>query len=107
MSDRAPGDRTAPADPPPLPEAEPVTLDCRGQRCPLPVIRLGALLRQEPGGTLVRLLATDPAARSDVPAFCRMRGHDLLVVSDEAGHTAYLVRGVSGTPAGPAPAALR
>ncbi|MEO7061359.1 MAG: sulfurtransferase TusA family protein [Lapillicoccus sp.] len=92
--------------------AEPVVLDARGERCPLPVIRLGRLVRELPAGALIRLLATDPAARSDVPAFCRMRGHDLVEVVDgapdhppdhppdhqHARYTAYLVR-VSATAA--------
>jgi len=38
------------------------------------------------------LLATDPAARSDVAAFCRMRGHELVETTDEPDYTAYLVR---------------
>ena len=70
----------------------PLLLDARGQRCPLPVIRLAALLKDLPPGASVLLLATDPAARSDVPAFCRMRRHDLVGVTDEGTHTAYLVR---------------
>ncbi len=53
---------------------------------------MGAVLKDLPAHARVRLLATDPAARSDVPAFCRMRGHDLLEIRDEGEHTAYLVR---------------
>ncbi|MDQ6714966.1 MAG: sulfurtransferase TusA family protein [Actinomycetota bacterium] len=81
--------------PPPGPSTPPFVLDARGERCPLPVIRLGARLKELPPGSLVRLLATDPAALSDVPAFCRMRRHDLVEVVDEGEHTAYLVRKVS------------
>ena len=55
----------------------PVQVDARGLRCPLPVIRLAAAAREAPAGTLITLLATDPAARHDVPAWCRMRGHEL------------------------------
>jgi TusA-related sulfurtransferase len=69
-----------------------VEVDARGLRCPIPVIRLGAAIRDLPVGSLVRLLATDPAARSDVAAFCRMRGHELVETTDEPEHTAYLVR---------------
>ncbi|AEG44578.1 sulfurtransferase TusA family protein [Isoptericola variabilis] len=54
---------------------EPVVVDARGLRCPLPVIRLAARARELPPGTLVTVLATDPAARHDVPAWARMRGH--------------------------------
>jgi len=75
----------------------PEVLDARGLRCPLPVIRLAALLKDRPPGALVLLLATDPAARSDVAAFCRMRGHELVEVEDRPGedgpaYTAYRVR---------------
>ncbi|MEI2732348.1 MAG: sulfurtransferase TusA family protein [Dermatophilaceae bacterium] len=74
-----------------------VEVDARGLRCPVPVIRLAAALAENPPGTLVRLLATDPAAHTDVPAFCRMRGAQLLEVTGIGDHTAYLVRRVSST----------
>jgi tRNA 2-thiouridine synthesizing protein A len=67
-------------------------VDARRLRCPIPVIRLGAAMKDLPTGSLVRLLATDPAARSDVAAFCRLRGHELVETVDEPEHTAYLVR---------------
>ncbi|MFC7879852.1 sulfurtransferase TusA family protein [Isoptericola sp. NPDC057391] len=56
-------------------EADAVVVDARGLRCPLPVIRLAAAARDLPAGTLVTVLSTDPAARHDVPAWARMRGH--------------------------------
>lgn len=74
----------------PPPDAQ---VDARGQRCPLPVIRLARAAADLGPGALVRVLATDPAAASDVPAFCRMRGHALEAVSDAGdGATAYDVR---------------
>ena len=53
-------------------------LDCRGVRCPLPVIELARHIGDVPVGGTVELAADDPAARVDVPAWCRMRGHDYL-----------------------------
>lgn len=82
-----------------------VEVDARGLRCPLPVIRLAAAARDAAPGTQVVVLATDPAARHDVPAWCRMRGHTLAEVSEAAdgGHTAYrVVVGAQATPATPA-----
>ena len=55
----------------------PIEVDARGLRCPLPVIRLAAAARDAPAGTLIVVLANDPAARHDVPAWCRMRNHEL------------------------------
>jgi tRNA 2-thiouridine synthesizing protein A len=53
-------------------------LDCRGQRCPLPVIRLARHLAAAPAGTEVRVLADDPAAANDIPAWCRLKGQRFL-----------------------------
>lgn len=69
-----------------------VQVDARGLRCPLPVIRLAEALGGHPVGTEVRLLATDPAARTDIPAFCRMRDARLVSVTEEPDHACYVVR---------------
>lgn len=52
-------------------------LDCRGQRCPLPVIALAKRLPSLPTGSVLRVLADDPAAANDIAAWCRMRGQEL------------------------------
>ena len=53
-------------------------LDCRGQRCPMPVIALARRLPGVPVGGVVRVLADDPAAANDIPAWCRMKGQEYL-----------------------------
>ena len=70
-----------------------VELDCRGMRCPLPIVRLGNHIDDvEIGGTLA-VVTEDPAARPDVAAWCRMREQDYVgedVASD--GVPRYVVR---------------
>jgi tRNA 2-thiouridine synthesizing protein A len=66
---------------PPLGQA-PIEVDARGLRCPLPVIRLAEVARDAPPGTCIVVLATDPAARHDIPAWCRMRHHELAELSE-------------------------
>jgi len=56
----------------------PDVVDARGLRCPLPVIRLAAAARDRRAGTRLTVWSTDPAARLDVPAWARMRGHTLV-----------------------------
>jgi TusA-related sulfurtransferase len=51
-----------------------LTVDSRGRRCPLPIIDLAAAARDAAAGTVITVIADDPAAASDVPAWCRMRG---------------------------------
>lgn len=65
-----------------------LVVDATGQRCPLPIIELARRIGEVPVGGVVHLLADDPAAGSDVAAWCRMRGHELLG-AEGAG---YLVR---------------
>jgi len=59
--------------------AEPAeVLDCRGQRCPLPVIALARRLPELAVGAVLRVLADDPAAATDIPAWCRLRGQEYV-----------------------------
>ena len=50
-------------------------IDCRGLKCPLPVLRTEKRLGQVEGGTRVVVLATDPIAKVDIPLFCTQNGH--------------------------------
>lgn len=71
-------------------------LDCRGQICPMPVIELGRRIADVDVGGVVAVVADDPAARHDVPAWCRMREQE-YVGEDTAddGTPRYLVRRLS------------
>jgi cysteine desulfurase len=57
------------------PDPAALTIDAIGQRCPVPVIELARRIGEVPVGSVVAVLSDDPAARHDVPAWCRMRGH--------------------------------
>jgi tRNA 2-thiouridine synthesizing protein A len=67
-------------------------LDCRGQRGPLPVIALARRLPELPVGGVLRVLADDPAAANDIPAWCRLRGQDYLGRVDVDGAPGFEVR---------------
>ncbi|MCW2586945.1 MAG: SirA family protein [Frankiales bacterium] len=49
-------------------------LDCLGKPCPVPVIELARALPTVPVGEVLAVLSDDPAAATDIPAWCRMRG---------------------------------
>lgn len=53
-------------------------LDCRGLRCPLPIIRLGNTIGDVAVGGTVAVVADDPATGPDTQAWCRMRGHEFV-----------------------------
>jgi tRNA 2-thiouridine synthesizing protein A len=60
---------------------EGLSLDCRGMKCPRPIIEVSRRIGEVSVGGLVELLADDPAAGPDLAAWCRMRGQT-LVLSD-------------------------
>jgi len=55
-----------------------VILDARELRCPMPIIRLAAVAKELAPGDRVEVWWTDVAARHDIPAWARMRGHSVL-----------------------------
>jgi tRNA 2-thiouridine synthesizing protein A len=67
---------------PPRDLVDPTEVDARGLRCPLPVIRLAEAARDAPAGAEIVVLASDRAARYDIPAWCRMRGHELCELTE-------------------------
>lgn len=56
---------------------QPLLVDARGLRCPLPVLRLR---RAAAPGTVIDLVADDPAAGRDVPAFVREMGWEIAEI---------------------------
>lgn len=61
---------------------EPETLDARGLKCPLPVLKMEKRLAQPGVGAGLVVLATDPMARIDIPLYCRQHGYDCAVSND-------------------------
>ena len=68
---------TAAGDGPAHPEPA-VVLDCTDLPCPRPIIELAKAVPGVAVGDLVAVVARDPAARYDVPAWCRMRGQEYV-----------------------------
>lgn len=54
------------------------TLDCRGMPCPRPIIELARHVGDVEVGHVIGVASDDPAARHDVPAWCRMRGQEYV-----------------------------
>ena len=55
--------------------AAPETIDARGLKCPMPLLKTEKRLAVLPPGATLIVLATDPMARIDIPLLCRKQGH--------------------------------
>lgn len=65
------------------------TLDCHRLLCPMPVIRVQDRVAQMQTGDLLTAVCTDPGAMQDIPAWCRINGHQ--VISTEQHGEEYLI----------------
>ena len=52
------------------------------------IMELGFRVRALPPGAVIRLVALDPGAPEDLPAWCRLTGHALVA----ANHPSYWIR---------------
>ena len=48
----------------------------------MPVIRLQDFVSELSPGDIVDVVCTDPGARSDIPAWCRINGHELVGIDE-------------------------
>ena len=64
------------------------TWDAGDLGCGELVLQLRFRIEQLEPGALLRLVAADPGARADLPAWCRLTGHALVA----ADHPVYLIR---------------
>ncbi len=53
-------------------------LDTRGLLCPMPVIRTQQRVATLATGDILEVLASDPGVLHDIPAWCRVHGHEVL-----------------------------
>ena len=69
-----------------------VTLDTRGLKCPLPVLRARKAMQSVGPGRVLRVLATDPGTVRDFQAFCAATGHELLEHAEQGGEFLFRIR---------------
>ena len=60
------------------------TLDARNLLCPMPVIRVQNAMESLAPGDVIEVFCTDPGAMNDVPAWCRVNGHEVLEAVEDA-----------------------
>jgi tRNA 2-thiouridine synthesizing protein A len=53
-------------------------LDARRLFCPMPVIRAQNKVAELQPGDVLEVTCTDPGALNDIPAWCRINGHQVL-----------------------------
>jgi len=51
--------------------------------CPMPVIRAQNRIKTLQKGDILEVTCTDPGAKSDLPAWCRINGHEVTGIETQ------------------------
>ena len=67
-------------------------LDARRLLCPMPVIRTQAKVQQLRSGDILSVVCTDPGVKYDIPAWCRVSGHEVLGIEEQGEEIIVSIR---------------
>ncbi len=69
------------------------TLDCRGLKCPMPIIKTKKELNELEPGQVLEVLGTDVGTKNDLPSFAEKSGNEFLeTVDDPEGFFRFYLR---------------
>lgn len=69
-----------------------LVVDAKGLSCPMPILKTKKAMDQLAPGQILELCATDGGTGSDLPAFARRGGHQLLGQEEREGYVSYFVQ---------------
>jgi len=72
--------------------SDPVIVDTKGMKCPLPVLKARKALKGLAPGAVMQVLATDPGAEQDFVHFCKTTGAVLDELRREEGVLVFVLR---------------
>ncbi len=70
------------------------TLDARGLKCPMPVVKTSQDIKKVEVGGILQVLATDPGSIADIAAWTKSTGNELLSMDQGDGIFQFLIRRV-------------
>ncbi|MBD3782343.1 MAG: sulfurtransferase TusA family protein [Micrococcales bacterium] len=71
---------------------EDALVDARELMCPMPVMAATKAARRLEPGQILKIMATDKGALSDIPAWAESNGHELVEQSTEGTDFVFVVR---------------
>lgn len=69
-----------------------IRVDAKNMFCPMPVIRTQDKIKTLKTGDQLVVEATDPGVKNDIPAWCRINGHQVVSIATEGNIIAINIR---------------
>ncbi len=67
-------------------------LDVRGLRCPMPVLRANEEIEKLEPGSVLQVIADDPAAEPDLQSWAKWRGYEVVEIRKEGKDVLISIR---------------
>ena len=71
------------------------TFDLKGLACPMPVVKISKGIKEVEVGEVIEAHTTDPGSLTDIPAWGRTTGHEILESNQEGELIRFLIRRTS------------
>lgn len=68
------------------------TLDARRLLCPMPVIRTQEAMKNLHAGGVLEVICTDPGTLHDIPTWCRMYKHEVILAEERDGEFFFHIK---------------
>ena len=72
--------------------AKMTTLDARGLKCPMPIVKTAQQIKNISSGELLEVLTTDAGAVADFAAWSRTTGNDIVEQTTQDGVYRFVLR---------------
>lgn len=67
-------------------------INARNLMCPLPVIRAQDAIAEMSAGQQLEVTCTDPGALNDIPAWCRIHGHEIIHTHQDECELRFIIK---------------
>lgn len=68
------------------------TLDARGLLCPMPVVKTAKAIKELEPGQVLKVVATDRGAITDLPAWAETTGNEMLAWHEQDEQLVFLIK---------------
>lgn len=69
-----------------------IKLNLEGFLCPIPVVKVSQAIKNLPVGGVLEATATDPGVLTDIPAWAKSTGNELMAMEREGKVIKFFVR---------------
>jgi TusA-related sulfurtransferase len=71
------------------------TLDLKGLACPMPVVKISKAIKEVEIGEMIEAHTTDPGSLTDIPAWGRTTGHEIVESRQDGDDIRFIIRRTS------------